>query len=71
VARRAASRPTISSCTCSGACGGDRERSRLVQIPFSSLKNGTATFDRTEIWSIEFQPGAGAVAVWRDDLSFY
>ena len=42
-----------------------------MQIPFSSLKNGTATFDRTEIWSIEFQPGAGAFDFWLDDLSFY
>jgi hypothetical protein len=44
---------------------------RLVQIPFSSLANGTATFNRMEIWSIEFQPGAGAFDFWIDDLSFY
>ena len=44
---------------------------RLVQVPFSSLANGTAPFNRTEIWSIEFQPGAGDFDFWIDDLSFY
>jgi hypothetical protein len=44
---------------------------RLVQIPFASLTNGTAAFNRAEIWSIEFQPGAGAFDFWIDDLSFY
>lgn len=43
----------------------------LVKIPFSSLANGTAPFDRTDIWSVEFQPGAGAFDFWIDDLSFY
>ena len=43
----------------------------LVKIPFSSLANGTAPFDRTDIWSVEFQPGAGVFDFWIDDLSFY
>jgi hypothetical protein len=43
----------------------------MYQIPFSSLTNGTAAFDRSDIWSIEFQSGAGAFDLWIDDISFY
>jgi hypothetical protein len=43
----------------------------LVTVPFSSLSGGTAPFDVTSLWSIEFQPGVGAFDLWIDDLSFY
>jgi hypothetical protein len=44
----------------------------LYQVPWSSLVGGTATFDESDIWSIEFQPGAtGTFDFSIDDLSFY
>ena len=43
----------------------------LVTVPFSSLSGGTAPFDVTSVWSIEFQPGIGAFDLWIDDLTFY
>jgi hypothetical protein len=43
----------------------------LVSIPFSSLAGGTAPFNSSDVWSIEFQPGPGTFDFWIDDLSFY
>jgi hypothetical protein len=42
-------------------------------VSFDSLGGGTASFDRSDIWSVEFQSprGSGAYDVWIDDLSFY
>ncbi len=44
-----------------------------TSVPFSSLSNGTATFDAKDSWSIEFQTihGSGAFDFWIDDLAFY
>ena len=44
---------------------------QLVTVPFASLSGGTAPFDVTSVWSIEFQPGLGVFNLWIDDLSFY
>jgi hypothetical protein len=42
-------------------------------VAFTSLTGGTVAFDRSDIWSIEFQSpnSSGAYDVWIDDLSFY
>jgi hypothetical protein len=43
----------------------------LAQVPFTALGMGTAPFDQSIIWSIEFQSGPGAFDFWVDDLGFY
>ncbi len=49
----------------------------FVTVPFSTLSGGTAPFDITQIWSIEFQArggsdgGVAAFDFWIDDLAFY
>jgi hypothetical protein len=44
---------------------------QLYRVPFTALTGGTAAFNPDNIWSIEFQPGAGSYNLWIDDLGFY
>jgi hypothetical protein len=59
---------SASGAAISGVLPGDWT---LVSIPFSSLDGGSAPFNSSDVWSIEFQPGPGAFDFWIDDLSFY
>ena len=66
---------TLPTLSCAGNDAGvslDSSAWALKTVPFSELRNGTAPFDKSDIWSIEFQPeGAGSFDYWIDDLSFY
>jgi hypothetical protein len=67
------------TCTLGTSCMGnnapipnlDNNNWTLVRVPFSSLTGGSAPFDVTKIWSVEFQPGVGTFSFAIDDLSFY
>ena len=44
----------------------------LIRVPFSTLAAGSAPFDPSDLWAIEFQLyGDGVYDFWIDDLSFY
>ena len=64
--------PTL-SCSANGApiAGIQPTTWTLVSVPFSSLSGGYAPFNVADVWSIEFQPGAGTFDLWIDDLSFF
>jgi hypothetical protein len=66
---------TLATLSCAGnyvpITGVQASTWNLVTVPFSSLSGGTAPFDVTSVWSIEFQPSIGAFDLWIDDLSFY
>ncbi len=66
---------TLATLSCAGndlpITGVQASTWNLVTVPFASLSGGTAPFDVTSVWSIEFQPGIGAFDLWIDDLSFY